>query len=65
MYRTNPKLNRENFANALRGFALVLEQRHKIKEALSVWKETKDLYQKCGIQAGVDEAENKLDSLLQ
>jgi len=65
IYRTNPKLNVGNLANALRGFALVLEQRDKITEAISTWEETKDLYQKCGIQAGVDEAEGKLESLRQ
>jgi len=65
IYRTNPKLNLGNLANALRGFALVLEQRDRIKEAIPVWEETKDLYQKCGIQAGVDEAEGKLESLRQ
>jgi tetratricopeptide (TPR) repeat protein len=63
IYRTNSKLHVGNLANALRGFGLVLEKRDKINEAISVWEETKELYQKSGIQAGVDEANDKVESL--
>ena len=65
IYRTHPKLNVGILANALRGYALVLEQRGKITEAISIWKKTKNLYKKCGVQAGVEEAEDKLESLHQ
>lgn len=65
IYRTISKMNAGNLANALRGFALVLEQRDKITEAISVWEETRELYKKCGIQAGVSEAGDKLESLRQ
>ena len=65
IYRNNPQTDTGDLANALRGFALVLEQLNKITEAMSVWEEARELYHKCGIQAGVDEAEDKLESLRQ
>ncbi len=53
-----------DLANALRGFGLLLEKQNNTEEAIGVWKETKNLYQVCGLREGVDEAQNKLDSLL-
>ncbi len=63
IYKNNPNTSNGDLANALRGFGLLLEKRRKIKEAIAVWKETKDLYQACNLQAGVDEANNRLGLL--
>lgn len=63
IYRSIPETDECDLANALRGYALVLELRRKNSEAVTVWKEVKDLYRVCGLQAGVDEAETRLRSL--
>jgi len=63
IYRANSQTKTGDLANALRGYALVLEKRSKISEAKTAWEATKKLYQACNLQAGIDEANRKLDSL--
>ena len=63
LYKADSQTHMGDLANTLRGFALVLEKRSKISEAKTAWEETKELYQACNLQAGVDEANEKLDSL--
>jgi tetratricopeptide (TPR) repeat protein len=63
IYKANSQTNIGDLANALRGFALVLEKRGKSSEAKTAWQKTKELYEACNLQAGVDEANQKLDSL--
>lgn len=63
IYRANSQTNPGDLANALRRFALVLEKLGKIGEAKTAWQETKKLYQTCNLQAGVDEADQKLEAL--
>ena len=63
IYRKSPDVHPGDLANALRGFGLILEKRGKITEAVAIWQETKDLYQNCNIQAGVDEASQRLAAL--
>lgn len=63
IYRDNPSTHAGNLANGLRGFAVLLEKRGKIKESITVWKETKELYSSIHLQEGVDEAKNKIASL--
>ncbi|MGI9543824.1 MAG: tetratricopeptide repeat protein [Cyclobacteriaceae bacterium] len=64
IYRSNAKTSSGDLANALRGFGLLLVQRGKITEAISVWKEVKKRYQALHLQEGVDEANGKLDQLI-
>jgi len=64
IYKGNPSTYNGDLANALRGFGLLLERCGKIEEAIVIWEETKELYLACNLQAGVDEANQKLDSLL-
>ncbi len=64
IYRNNPETHIGNLANALRGFGLLLEKNKKLAEAIDVWKETKELYASLHLQEGVDEADEKLKSLL-
>ncbi|MDN5205460.1 tetratricopeptide repeat protein [Fulvivirgaceae bacterium BMA10] len=64
IYRNNANTTQGELANALRGFGILLEELGKVEEAIAVWKETKELYDACDIQEGVDEANDKLDLLL-
>lgn len=64
IYRDNPNSHIGNLANALRGFGLLLEKRGKIEEAIDIWKETKELYTSINLQEGVDEANERLKSLV-
>ena len=63
IYKADSQTRIGDLANALRGFALVFEKRSKISQAKTAWEETKELYQSCNLQAGIDEANRKLDSL--
>ena len=64
IYKCNPNTNKRNLANALRGLGLLLENGGNTKEAIAVWKETKELYLACNLQEGVDEANRILGSLI-
>lgn len=64
IYRSNPNTNTGDLANALRGFGLLLVQRGKINEAISVWKEVKEKYGAIHLQEGVDEAKERLEQLI-
>ena len=44
MYRDNPHTQEGDLANALRGFAVLLEKRKRVQEAIAVWEEAKELY---------------------
>ena len=61
IYKANPETYKGDLAKALGGFGELLEKRKKIKEAISVWKEAKDLYKACNIKEGVDAINQKLD----
>ena len=63
IYRQNSSTSAGDFANALRGFALTLEQREKTAEAIATWEKVKEFYGKCNLQAGVDEAKERLAGL--
>ena len=64
LYRSDPDTSKADLANALRGFALLLEARRKNTEAIDIWKETKSHYQAIHLTAGVEEAEQRLNALL-
>ncbi len=63
IYKSAFTVNPGNLANALRGFAILLEAQEKFEEASIAWKETKDLYTVCNIQEGVVEANQRLEAL--
>jgi tetratricopeptide (TPR) repeat protein len=52
-----------DLANAIRGFALLKEQTGDREEALSLWREARELYELTGIEAGVSESETQIRSL--
>ena len=63
IYREIAATRRGDLANALRGFALVLEKRGKVEAAIDTWGEVKALYQSLGLEEGVDEAIERLADL--
>jgi tetratricopeptide (TPR) repeat protein len=63
IYRENPRTHPGNLANALRGFALLPEKQGKNQEAIETWQETKALYNSIQLKEGVDEADERLESL--
>ena len=60
IYNKHPKTHPGDLANALRGYALLLEKTGKQDEALLNWKSVLELYTQLGIQEGVDEAKFKI-----
>lgn len=63
IYRNNATTSTGDLANALRGFALLLEKRGKTAEAIANWHEVKESYKAIHLQEGVDEANERLDAL--
>lgn len=63
IYKDSPTPPAGDFANALRGFAMVLERLNKPQAAIAAWREAKARYQSLGVQAGVDEASAKIANL--
>lgn len=63
IYRAQADTNPGTLANALRGYGLALELVGEKEEAKAVWLETRDLYAACGLEAGVDEALQHIESL--
>ena len=63
IYRKDPNTPKGDLANALRGYALVLEKGEKIAKAIEMWEEILHLYQDKGFQEGIDEASQRLKIL--
>lgn len=55
IYRNSHQNVQVDLANAIRGYALLKEQQGKLKEALSLWKEARILYEGNNILSGVEE----------
>jgi tetratricopeptide (TPR) repeat protein len=60
IYRGHQDTPPLDLANAIRGFALLKEQAGDGKEALSLWREARDLYELAGIEAGVLESDRRI-----
>ena len=63
IYRDNLETSEIDLANALRGYALILQLKGDLLKAIDIWKETMDLYEVVGINAGVEEAEEMIRQL--
>jgi len=63
IYRSAANFHEMDLANALRGYALLLEKKNRSKEAVIVWKEARGLYDKYKIAEGVQEADQHLEKL--
>ncbi len=63
LYDDSTLSHRGDIANALRGFAIVLEKGNKRQEAIAIWGRVRESYRECKLQAGVDEANQRLAAL--
>lgn len=63
IYRQHAETSPTTLANALRGYALLLENCGKTEEAVAIWQETRGLYADSNIPAGVAEADERLAGL--
>jgi tetratricopeptide (TPR) repeat protein len=63
IYREQKDTPPLDLANAIRGFALLKEDVGDRKEALSMWREARDLYELTSIEAGVLESDARIRSL--
>ena len=64
IYRRQKDTPPLDLANAIRGFALLKEDVGDRKEALSLWREARDLYELTGIEAGVSESDRRIGLLI-
>jgi len=60
-HETTPPLD---LANALRGYALLMEESRKIEEATMLWRQANALYEQLEIEAGVTESQSHLAFLM-
>ncbi len=63
VYRKLENPDSLNLANTLRSFALLLEKRNEKGKALGLWTEARDIYEKNGIEEGVEEANEQIARL--
>jgi tetratricopeptide (TPR) repeat protein len=63
VYRSHPEARPLDFANALRGAALLQEQIGKPQQAAQLWTQAEALYRKANVVAGVEEAARRLARL--
>ena len=61
IYRDDSRTGKLDLANTLRGYALLREARGDLKAAAEMWSEAGKLYAEVDVQAGVDEAERRLE----
>ena len=64
IYRKHKDTPPLDLANAIRGFALLKEDVGDRTEALSLWREARDLYELTGIPAGVSESDRRIGVLV-
>lgn len=60
IYRQLGESARLDLANTLRGLALVNESTGNVDASRALWKEARELYAKCKVEAGVAECDEKL-----
>lgn len=63
LYREHDVEGSLSFANALRRMAILRELQGEGETALTLWRETSNLYAAAGVDAGVDEAEQRIGEL--
>jgi len=55
IYRSQPEARVLDFANAIRGFAVLKDKTGKPEESSGLWAEAGRMYQAEGVQAGIEE----------
>ena len=63
IYRNESNTSQGDLANALRGYALLLEGQNRFSEAIMIWTEIKSIYHNLDIPMGVSEASQKISQL--
>lgn len=63
LYRSNSDTKDGDLANALRGYALILEEMGTVDNALSIWVEIRQIYTTHNLTEGMEEAESKIKEL--
>jgi tetratricopeptide (TPR) repeat protein len=63
IYREHPETVPVDLGNALRGYGLLLEKTGDGVRAREVWMEVLGIYQEAKVQAGIDEADGRLQGL--
>ncbi|HKS21176.1 MAG TPA: tetratricopeptide repeat protein [Thermoanaerobaculia bacterium] len=63
LYRSHPEARPLDFANALRGAALLQELIGKPQQAAQLWRQAEALYRETNVDAGVEEATRHLARL--
>lgn len=65
IYRQHEETQPLDLANTLRGYAILKTDNCEKQEALELWREARNLYAQCNIEAGVAESNRQLDLLAQ
>lgn len=63
LYRSHPERSDLDFANALRGTALLKEEIGEREQAVALWRAARELYAKADIATGVDESTRRIERL--
>jgi len=65
LYRANDQTTRLDFANAIRGYAILKHEAGETARAKSLWQEARALYLEVGVKEGVAESSRQLALLEQ
>jgi tetratricopeptide (TPR) repeat protein len=65
IYRAHPSASPLDLANAIRGYALLLQKLKDTSQVVLLWQEARKLYADTAISAGVQEADRRLAALAQ
>jgi tetratricopeptide (TPR) repeat protein len=60
IYRQHENTQPLDLANTLRGYALLKTANYKKQEALTLWREARNLYAQCKVEAGVAECDHQI-----
>lgn len=63
IYESLKDVSHQDFANALRGYALLHEKQNKIAKAISLWEQITELYRKRNFAFGEQEGIKKVNDL--
>ena len=63
IYRAHPETPPLDLANAIRGYALLEDDVGRQDQALTLWREARELYASVNVQAGVDEGDRQIARL--
>jgi tetratricopeptide (TPR) repeat protein len=65
IYREHDNSSPLDLANAIRGFALLKTRNRETRDALLLWREARNLYARCEVEAGVVESDRQLSLIAQ